>query len=397
MSSGPTDGRTDGPRTAVPRAGRRPPGACRSVGPSVRRSVCCLGLSLALASCAGPAPDAPSAHVYIPRGASLAAVADSLESHGVIDDTWAFRLFARVLGLARRIRPGLYAFPVGEHWRTIVAALKSGRTDDAMFTVPEGLTVRQIAELASEKLRLARDSVRSALRDSFIAAARDRSLLAEFGVNPPPGLREPAEGYLLPETYRVAYDDTPRDLVRHMLRQFQLAWDSTADRRAAALGFSRHQVMTLASIVEAEARLPGERRRIAGVYSNRLRKHMLLQADPTVIYALGWHDEKHVYRLLYRDLKIRSPYNTYLRPGLPPGPIDNPGRGAILAALDPEPTTALYFVARPDGRHMFSNTAKEHTDSVAVARVLRAAFEAHKDSVAAAERDSIARLARRAP
>jgi len=364
---------------------------------SSRRSVVCLGLALTLAACGGPAPDAPSAHVYIPRGATLAAVADSLESHGVIDDTWAFRMFARVVGLARRIRPGLYAFPVGEHWRTIVAALKSGRTDDAMFTVPEGLTVRQIAELASQRLRLARDSVRGALRDSFLAAARDRSLLAEFGIAPPPGLHEPAEGYLLPETYRVAYDDTPRDLVRHMLRQFQLTWDTASDRRAAALGLSRHQVLVLASIVEAEARIPGERRRIAGVYFNRLRKHMYLQADPTVIYVIGWTSDKHIYRVLYSHLKTRSPYNTYLHPGLPPGPIDNPGRGAIEAALDPERGTYLYFVARPDGHHMFSNTAKQHADSVAVARVLRAEYEARKDSLASAERDSLARLARPAP
>jgi UPF0755 protein len=350
-----------------------------------------------LAACGGPSPDAPSAHVYIPRGASLAAVADSLESHGVIDDTWAFRLFARTLGLARRIRPGLYAFPVGERWRVIVAALKSGRTDDAMFTVPEGLTVRQVAELASQRLRLARDSVRGALRDSFLAAARDRALLGEFGIAPPKGLREPAEGYLIPDTYRVAFDDTPRDLVRHMLRQLQLTWDTAFDRRAQALGLTRHQVLTLASIVEAEARIPGERRRIAGVYLNRLRKHMLLQADPTVIYVVGWTSDKHVFRVLYRHLKMRSPYNTYLHAGLPPGPIGNPGRRSIEAALDPEPSTYLYFVARPDGRHMFSRTAKEHADSVAVARVLRAEWEARKDSLAAAERDGAAQLARRAP
>jgi UPF0755 protein len=368
-------------------------------GRTDRRAGALIGLSfcVALAACGGPSPDAPSAHVYIPRGATLAAVADSLESHGVIDDTWAFRMFGRVFGLARRIRPGLYAFPVGEHWRVIVAALKSGRTDDTMFTVPEGLTVRQIAVLASERLRLARDSVRSALRDSFLVAARDRALLAEFGVAPPPGLKEPAEGYLLPETYRVAYDDTPRELVRHMLRQFQLLWDTGFDRRAEALGFSRHRALTLASIVEAEARIPGERRRIAGVYYNRLRKHMLLQADPTVIYVLGWTSDKHVYRVLYRHLKIRSPYNTYLNVGLPPGPIGNPGRGAIEAALDPEPSAFFYFVARPDGRHMFSHNAREHADSVALARVLRAQWEAHKDSLAAAERDSAAQVARRSP
>ena len=347
-----------------------------------------LVLCLLVSACAAPEPDAPRAHVYIPRGSSLAAVAESLEAHGVVETAWTFRTYARVRGLARTVRPGLYAFPLGERWSVIVQALKTGRTDDLLFTVPEGFTVRQMANLAADRLRLARDSVREAIRDSFLAAARDPLLRREFGIQGAPALKEPLEGYLLPESYRVAFDATPRDLVRQMVRQFLDVWDAEHDRKAAELGLSRHQVITLASIVEAEALLQEEMPRIAGVYLNRIRKRMLLQADPTVIYAIELEDDRPIRRVLYRHLEVRSPYNTYRYPGLPPGPIGNPGRAAIEASLNPERHDFLFFVARPEGRHMFTRTGFEHADSVALARVLRAQYEARRDSIA---RDSAAR------
>ena len=367
-----------------------------------RPGVVVAGACLVLAACASPGADAPRAHVYIPRGASLTAVAESLETHGVIETVWTFRLYARLRGLARRVRPGLYAFPLGESFGTIVGALANGRTDDAQFTVPEGKTVRDIANLAADALRLRNDSVKSAIRDSFLAAARDPKMREEFGITMPKGVKEPLEGYLLPETYRVAYDDTPRELVRHMLKQFQQVWDTSADRKAAALGLSRHQVLTLASIVEGEAEFDTERRTIAGVYYNRIKKRMKLQADPTVIYALTLQGHQPIHRVLLSHLRVRSPYNTYMYPGLPPGPINNPGRASIMAALDPQAHSLLYFVARPDGHHMFSHTAREHADSVRVARILRARFEAaleamRKDSIRAARlaRDSARRAAHR--
>ncbi len=382
--------------------GDREPGTGDRTSSPRRRAFSVLGsrstvlVLLALAGCHTPGPETPKTHVYIPRGATLAAVTDSLEVHGVIETGWTFRLYARARGLAKRVRPGLYSFPLGERWSVIVGALATGRTDDALFTVPEGLTVREIANLAAGVLRLAHDSVRSAIRDSFLAAARDSAVRAEFGIAVPRGLRDPLEGYLLPESYRVAFDETPRDLVKHMIRQFLSVWDSTADKRAAAIGLTRHQVVTLASIVEGEAQQESERRIIAGVYYNRYRKRMLLQADPTVIYAVQLTDDKPIHRVLFRHLKIRSPYNTYLVPGLPPGPINNPGRLSILAALDPARHDLYYFVARPDGRHMFSRTGGEHADSVAVARILRAQAEAVRDSIL---RDSIAaaRAATRRP
>jgi len=346
-----------------------------------------------LLACHAPGPDTPRTHVYIPRGASLSAVTDSLVTHGVVETGWTFRVYAQLRGLARKVRPGLYAFPLGERWSVIVGALATGRTDDALFTVQEGLTIREIAGLAAGVLRLAHDSVRSAIRDSFLVAARDSAVRAEFGISVPRGVKEPLEGYLLPESYRVAFDETPRDLVKHMLRQFTGLWDTAAGRKARALGLTRHQVVTLASIVEGEAQQPSERKVIAGVYYNRYRRHMLLQADPTVIYAVQLVNDKPIHRVLFSHLKIRSPYNTYMFPGLPPGPINNPGRASILAALDPAHHDLYFFVARPDGRHMFSRTSGEHADSVALARILRAQFEAERDSIL---RDSLAQ-ARRHP
>lgn len=347
----------------------------------------CLGAAL-LAGCKGPAPDAPRERVYIPRGISLVAATESLAVHGIVVSPRMFRLYARIRGLGQRIQPGLYQFARHDRWRTIVLALKSGRTADIMFTVPEGLTVEQIADLAAEKLHLARDSTGADVRDSFLAAARDPNLRLEYGIKAPArGVREPLEGYLLPETYRVTFDATPRDVVRQMIKQANALWDTSAQKKAAALGLTRNQVLTLASIVEAEARVPAERRRIAGVYFNRYKRHMLLQADPTVIYAMD--RKRHINRVLLKYLNVASPYNTYRRPGLPPGPINNPGAASIAAALDPEPNSFYYFVARPDGHHMFSRTSREHADSVAVARVLRAEYEARQDSIEKAARDSV--------
>lgn len=352
---------------------------------TVRATALCFALAT-LAACRGPSADAVREQFYVPRGASLAAVTDSLAAHQIIGSRPLFRQYARLRGLAKRVRPGLYQFRRGEKWGTIVTDLASGHTFDQALTIAEGLTVRQIADIVASRARLAHDTVRESIRDSFLAAARDPALLREFGIVPGRDVREPLEGWLLPETYRVAYDTRPRDLVRQMLRQNAALWTGDAERKARELGLTRNEVLTLASIVEAEARVGSERRRIAGVYYNRVRRGMPLQADPTVIYALG----AHVNRVLYRHLETRSPYNTYRVRGLPPGPINNPGAASIEAALDPERHGFYFFVARPDGRHMFSRTNGEHADSVAVARVLRAEWQARRDSIAAATRDSLA-------
>jgi len=325
----------------------------------------------------------------VPKRASLHTVADSLAAHHVITSTRSFLLRARLLGwfeskyrgLDRHLSPGRYEFARGERTTKILEDMLKGNTADDYFTVPEGYTIWEIAHDASRKLGM--DSA------AFVAATRDTALLRRLGV--PRGVKT-VEGYLFPETYRVVFGASPEQLVDQMVDMFLTQWDTTMDRRAAALGVTRHQVVTLASIVEAEARKYQERRTIAGVYWNRLRRKppMRLEADPTVIYALG----QHVTRVMKRDLQVASPYNTYKHAGLPPGPIASPGRPSLIATLYPGKHQFLYFVARPDGTHMFSKTWEEHTDSVKAARRLRAEWESATDSVArAALRDSLATAA----
>jgi UPF0755 protein len=336
----------------------------------------CLGL----ASCGGPAADAPHEHMIVPRRTTLAAVTDSLAAHGIVASPRAFRFEARVLGtlwpklrgVDRRLRAGRYEFPVGEKWTVILGAFITGRTDDEYLTVPEGYTIAEIAQVGHRQLGM--DSA------AFVAVTRQLEFRDRLDV--PASVRS-VEGYLFPATYRVPFDAEPQQLVAQMVRQFLTVWDTAWDRLAQdSLGMTRHEVLTLASIVEAEARVARERPMIAGVYLNRLRRRtpMKLEADPTVIYALG----APVRRVLFRHLRTASPYNTYLHYGLPPGPIASPGRASILAVLHPARHPYLFFVARPDGTHMFSRTAGEHADSVALARRLRVEWVATHDTAQAA-------------
>jgi len=363
-----------------------------SVRPYVRASVLMLA-GTALLSCSGPPPGAPRERLFVPKRASLHAVADSLAAHHIITSARSFLLRARLLGwfeakfrgLDRHLSPGRYEFAQGERTTKILEDMLKGNTADDYFTVPEGYTIWEIAHDASRKLGM--DSA------AFVAATHDTALLRRLGV--PRGVKT-VEGYLFPETYRVVFGASPEQLVNQMVDMFLAQWDTTMDRRTAALGVTRHQVVTLASIVEAEARKYQERRTIAGVYWNRLHRKppMRLEADPTVIYALG----KHVTRVMKRDLQVASPYNTYKHTGLPPGPIASPGRPSLVATLYPGKHQFLYFVARPDGTHMFSKTWEEHTDSVKAARRLRAEWDAATDSLArAALRDSLSTAAARRP
>jgi UPF0755 protein len=193
------------------------------------------------------------------------------------------------------------------------------------------------------------------------------------------------EGYLFPATYTFAEGTTPRAAVAQMVARFESAWKPEWNERLQALAMSRHDAMTLASIVEEEARRPEERPVIAAVYLNRLRKGMRLQADPTVQYLLP----RHTARVLYRDLEIDSPYNTYRRAGLPPGPIGSPGAPSIEATLHPANVPYLFFVAHPDGHHEFRTTFAEHARAIQEVRRLA------RDSAAAPAAATGAGAARR--
>lgn len=211
----------------------------------------------------------------------------------------------------------------------------------------------EVAELAARGLGLPAESV--------LAAARDPAVLGELQLT---GLATSAEGYLFPTTYLMPVGIGARTLVGVMTAEFLQRWDPAWDGRLAELGMSRHQAVTLASIVEAEVRYAPDREYVAAVYHNRLRRGMPLQADPTVIYAHG----RRLTRVWERQLQIDSPYNTYLHAGLPPGPISQPGRASIVATLYPKSVPYLYFVAQPDGKHVFSTTYAQHLEAIRAIR-----------------------------
>jgi peptidoglycan lytic transglycosylase G len=309
-------------------------------GPRPAKSVA-LAAALMIGACTGP-HGAP-VRVIIPRGASFRVAADSMAAAGVVQSPIAFRVYARARGRDRQIQAGTYLLRRGTHWSDLLRAMNGGVGIINRVTIPEGFTIAQITPVLVRALRTPADSVDVAVRDSAMRAQ----------------LADPAatlEGYLFPDTYVFAPGTTARQAVAEMVRRFEREWTPAYDAQATALGRSRHEIVTMASIVEKEARLPEERPVIAAVYYNRLKDGMPLQADPTVQYALGHHTE----RVLYRDLEIDSPYNTYLHPGLPPGPIASPGGASLRAALAPANVSYLYFVAAPDGHHEFRATMAQH-------------------------------------
>jgi UPF0755 protein len=225
---------------------------------------------------------------------------------------------------------------------SVLQALSSGRETLVPLVVPEGL---MLSEVAAQVQVQAGISV-----DQFMVASSDSATIARLGI-----AAETLEGYLYPSTYHVRIGVTAREVVEQMVREFEQRWRPEWDSRLGQLGLSRHDLVTLASIVEGEVRYGPDRGYVSSVYHNRLRRGMRLQADPTVIYALGTRR-----RLYQRDYQFPSPYNTYLIDGLPPGPIGQPSERSMEAALYPLSTNFLYFVARPDGRHVFSRTHREH-------------------------------------
>jgi UPF0755 protein len=254
------------------------------------------------------------------------------------------------------VKPGTYLLRRGTAWGTILESLTKGWGVVRSVTIPEGFALAAIEPLLARALNVPAESVAAAVRDS---AYRER-----LGV-PRPTL----EGYLFPDTYHFADGTTARTAVGDMIAQFESRWAPEWNDRLDTLNMSRHQVITLASIVEKEARLDEERPVIAAVYHNRLRVGMPLQADPTVQYARGTHTS----RVLHRDLEIQSPYNTYRRAGLPPGPIASPGRASIEATLFPANVPYRYFVAHPDGHHEFRVTFEEHLAAIQAVRRARRA------------------------
>ena len=338
----------------------------KSTLPGARLGVLALVVVIAatalMMSCRGTGSG--EARVIVPRGATLRVAADSLEQHGVIQNATMFRLYALLRRGDRSIRAGTYVFKRPVSWGGVLDDLRGGKGIEHSITIPEGWSLNQIVPQLTRVLDVPPESVQAAVRDTALRHALDI---------PTPTL----EGYLFPDTYVFPDGTTSRQAVRTMVARFQAVWQPTWDEQLTKRAMSRNDVMALAAIVEKEAKLPEERPVIAAVYLNRLKKGMLLQADPTVQYAIG----HHVARVLYKDLTIDSPYNTYRYKGLPPGPIASPGKPAIVAALFPASVPYLFFVAYPDGHHEFTTTFAAHSAAVKRAR--------HAwDSVAVVRRDT---------
>ena len=332
-------------------------------GAAARSAATTAAAMLALAACAGEGggnPQGPPLRFTVPRGAGLAAVADTLAARGIVDSGSGFRRYAQGEDADRALKPGVYEVQRGEAWSKIVRKLVTGDVVKVRVVIPEGWEAARIADRVANAAGVPRDSV--------LARLSDPAAPARYGV-PGPTL----EGYLYPATYSFPLGTPADSMVGAMVRRYKGTWTPKLRARADSLGMSEREVVSLASIVEKEARVWEERPRISAVYHNRLKVGMRLQADPTVQYALGRRESRLLYAHI--DEAADNPYNTYRRAGLPPGPIASPSRGAIEAALYPSADQDLYFVARPNGTHVFTRTLAEHNAakraSQAEARALR--------------------------
>ncbi len=336
------------------RARRAPSPRSRRFRPRRWALLSLLGVGVAIASHlflpAGPFPPSDRRVVLVERGQTLSDVARELERNGLIRGTLGFQVLARLMRLDRSIKAGQYAFRPGTTIPALLRAFARGMSGLNLVTIPEGLTLKQVVERLAAHL--------GASSASFDSLARDRAFLVSLGVGAPS-----LEGYLAPDSYEFLPGTSPEVAFRTMAQRTQtLLLDQTAGRDSLPLSLSLHQLLTLASIVECEAQYDDERPRIARVYLNRLEQKMKLQADPTVAYAVGLPPRSRIY---LRQLRADSPYNTYMRVGLPPGPICNPGRASIEAAINPgQESDDLYFVANGRGRHMFSATYEQHLANI---------------------------------
>jgi UPF0755 protein len=285
--------------------------------------------------------------VRLATGTTLTGLAAELEQGGIICSARAFTLYGRLRGAQSRLQAGTYrvndALPPAEILRRIMA----GEVSVERFAVPEGYSLLQLAEMLGSRKLLD--------PDEFLAACRNRALLAEFAI-----AAESAEGYLFPSTYDLPPGISAEETVRLMLGKFQQVYDERIARQAANRHLTRHQLVTLASLVEKEAKVPRERPLIAAVFHNRLQRGMPLQSDPTAVYGRRTFGGT----VTAEDVRRRTPYNTYVIRGLPPGPIGNPSAEALEAAIHPAAVPYLYFVARQDGTHFFSTSLDEHNKGV---------------------------------
>jgi UPF0755 protein len=305
----------------------------------------------------------PSRVISIRKGESLTTVAHQLADAGVVRSALAFALYSEMSGKAGRLQPGDYAFAGGERVRDVLRHLVNGDFMAVTVTIPEGMTVHQIGQKLEE--------VGLVCDNEFDAAAFDGKLPQELGLGP-----LGAEGFLFPATYKFSplaknKSEKTDEILAAMLARFFAVLTPEAEERMFELELTPRELVTLASVIEREAKVPGERPIIASVFYNRLALGMPLQSDPTAQYNFAGETMRAV-----AAVRAPSAFNTYDFAGLPPGPIANPGLLSIRAALYPAHTDYLYFVARNDGTHIFSRSFKEHER--AIEEVRRIAAQAHR-------------------
>jgi UPF0755 protein len=308
-----------------------------------------------------------AAEIRVEQGDSLAVVVRKLRSQKLIANERLFLLWARLRGVETKIHPGLYRFATPVPAREILERLVTGKGMFHKVTIPEGLTVKEIAALLG-KMQIIDD-------EKFLTEASAPELLATLGVP-----NEGIEGYLFPSTYYFMPSTSERNIILAMADQFRkISWP-VLERSNRARGLTPHQLITLASIIEKESGVEAERPLISAVFHNRLKFSMPLQSDPTVIYGL----KDFQGNLTRKNLQDPSPYNTYRVSGLPPGPICNPGLSSIKAALEPAEVPYLYFVSKNDGSHHFSESLEAHNQAVRTFQPM--AQPASKNKVAARRR-----------
>ena len=291
--------------------------------------------------------------LVVEAGASASTVAAQLESSGIISSARLFGLWLRWRGEAAALQAGEYAFDGDPSMAQVATILVSGRVRLQSVTIREGIARWEVAEALVE--------AGFGPADEALAATERGELIADL--DEVAALEGSLEGYLYPDTYLAPRSATPADLVAEMVGRVRALWTPARQARAAELEMTLREVITLASMVEAEAQLAAERPLIAAVFHRRIERSMLLQCDPTVLYA-RWLAGKGG-RVIHRsDLERDSPYNTYRYPGLPAGPIGNPREASIDAVLYPADADNLYFVARNDGSHVFSRSLVEHNRNV---------------------------------
>jgi len=288
--------------------------------------------------------------INVQRGATLTQIIDSLYDKGVIQSKSPLKIAAFISGAEKKIKTGRYQFPNGLNYFDIVDLLMEGVAEEqTLVTIPEGIWQHDLAKLLEDDLGIS--------AKEFMDLSKNKTFLMNLGIS-----CGNLEGYLLPETYYFYKSTTTKEVIVKLKSEMDALFDSAATAQMAKLKMDKHDILTIASIIDGESNVIQEFKRISGVYHNRLKKGMLLQADPTIQYLI--RERKRHNKVYFKDLEIKSPYNTYMYAGLPPGPINNPGKDAVEAALYPEEHDYYFFVASGKGDHVFAKTNAQHNLNV---------------------------------